>query len=287
MSATSVPPADVILDVQGLSKSSPARRRLLGRTGDDLQAVRGISFQVRRGETLALVGESGCGKTTTARTLLRLLEPSGGRAFFRPDPSAEAVDLFALSQREMRAFRRELQIIFQDPFASLNPRHSVAQIIGEGLAFHGLARGAELERRVDRLIARVGLDRDARDRFPHEFSGGQRQRIGIARALALEPRFIVCDEAVSALDVSIQAQILNLLRELQREDGLSYLFIAHDLSVVRHFADRVAVMYRGEIVEEGPAREVFEAPRHAYTRELLAAVPRPDPRRRRRRGPSA
>ena len=283
MSTAAPAPAAPLLDVRDLEKHYPVRRGVLGRRVGEVKAVDGLSFHVDRGETLALVGESGCGKTTAARTLLRLLEPTGGRALYRADPARAPVDLFTLGQRQMRRYRRDLQIVFQDPYESLNPRMSVGRIVGEALRVHGIARGSELEDRVQALLRRVGLRPEAANRFPHEFSGGQRQRIGIARALALEPRFVVCDEAVSALDVSIQAQIVNLLKDLQAELRLSYLFIAHDLSVVRYVSDRVAVMYLGRIVETGTTREVFAAPAHPYTRALLSAVPRPDPRRRRER----
>ncbi len=228
------------------------------------------------------MGESGCGKTTAGRTLLRLLEPPAGVALYAPDPDAPSLDLFGLSNQQMRALRRDLQIIFQDPFSSLNPRLTVGAIVGDAMKLHGIATGSELDDRVEKLLVRVGLRAHHRNRYPHEFSGGQRQRIGIARAiaLALEPKFIVCDEAVSALDVSIQAQIINLLKDLQDEFGLSYLFIAHDLSVVRYLSDRVAVMYLGRIVETGTTQQIFEAPSHPYTKALLSAVPIPDPSRR-------
>ncbi|MEW6073403.1 MAG: ABC transporter ATP-binding protein [Planctomycetota bacterium] len=274
---------DVLLAVRDLAKHFPVRRGVLGRRVGEVKAVDGVSFHMGRGETLSLVGESGCGKTTAARTLLRLLEPTHGEALYRPAPEAAPVPLFQLPPRELRRWRRDLQIIFQDPYESLNPRLSVGQIVSEGLRVHRLARGREIEARVVELLERVGLDAGARDRFPHEFSGGQRQRIGIARALAVRPRFIVCDEAVSALDVSIQAQIVNLLRDLQAEYGLSFLFIAHDLAVVRHISDRIAVMYLGRIVEEGTREEIFLRPAHPYTQALLAAVPRADPARRRER----
>ncbi len=269
-----------LLEVRGLEQHFPVRRGLLGRRVGEVKAVDGVSFHVGRGETLALVGESGCGKTTVARTLLRLQEPTAGQVLYRPDPAQEPVDLLTLGQRRLRRYRRDLQLIFQDPYQSLNPRMSVGELVGEAIYVHGLARGKELQRRVHGLLGRVGLLPEAARRFPHEFSGGQRQRIGIARALALSPRFVVCDEAVSALDVSVQAQIVNLLRDLQAELGLSYLFIAHDLAVVRHVSDRIAVMYLGRIVETGTTSEVFARPAHPYTQALLSAVPRPDPRRR-------
>ncbi len=268
---------DPLLEVRDLKKYFPIRKGVFARHVGDVKAVDGISFRVRRNETLSLVGESGCGKTTAGRTLLRLLAPTGGSALYRPIPNGPQVDLFELSNAKMRGFRSDLQIIFQDPFASLNPRMPVSMIIGEALRVHGLARGAELEDRVSQLLERVGLRAEARNRFPHEFSGGQRQRIGIARALALNPRFIVCDEAVSALDVSIQAQIINLLKDLQEEFNLSFLFIAHDLSVVKYLSDRIAVMYLGRIVETGTTQDIFERAAHPYTQALLSAVPRPDP----------
>jgi oligopeptide/dipeptide ABC transporter ATP-binding protein len=232
---------------------------------------------VGRGETLALVGESGCGKTSVGRTLLRLQEPTSGRATF------DGVDLFSLKASELRAIRRRMQIVFQDPYSSLDPRMTVADSIAEGIEIHRLAAGVAIRQRVEALLAEVGLDPSFADRYPHEFSGGQRQRIGIARALAVEPAFIVCDEPVSALDVSVQAQVLNLLADLQRDRSLSYLFIAHDLAVVRQLAHRVAVMYLGRIVEEGPTEQVLSAPQHPYTQALLSAVPEPDPTSQRRR----
>jgi oligopeptide/dipeptide ABC transporter ATP-binding protein len=260
-----------LLTVSELRKWYPVRGGVLGRPVAWVRAVDGVSFAIRAGETFALVGESGCGKTTVGRSVLRLVEPTGGSVRFA------GRDLLGLGRGELRRLRRDMQIVFQDPYASLNPRLSVGQLVGEALAVHGIARGSELDDRVAALLERVGLPAAARSRYAHEFSGGQRQRIGIARALALEPRFIVCDEAVSALDVSIQAQILNLLRDLQAELALTYLFISHDLNVVEHLADRVAVMYLGRIVECAPAAELFADPKHPYTRALLAANPTPDP----------
>ncbi len=260
-----------LLEVSGLRKYYPVYSGVVARPTAWVRAVDDVSFDLRAGETLALVGESGCGKTTVARCVLRLIEPTGGEIRF------EGRDLLALRRNELRPLRRRMQIVFQDPYSSLNPRFTVGEIIGEALKVHGVARGAELERRVGSLLERVGLARADSARYPHEFSGGQRQRIGIARALALEPKFIVCDEAVSALDVSIQAQILNLLRDLQQEFGLSYLFISHDLNVVRYIADRVAVMYLGRIVELAPTQTLFAAPQHPYTQALLDANPIPDP----------
>ena len=272
-----------LLEVQGLTKHFPLRAGFFGRSTGAVRAVDGVDFTLERGETLALVGESGCGKTTVGRSLLRLVEPTAGRALYRVQPASAPIDLFQLSRRTLRPLRRDLQIVFQDPFGSLNPRRTVGDAIGEALRVHKLARGRALEARVAALLEQVGLGPEVRERFPHEFSGGQRQRIGIARALALEPKLIVCDEAVSALDVSVQAQVLNLLRDLQRDLGLTYLFIAHDLSVVRCIADRVAVMYLGRIVELGTASEVFTRPQHPYTQALLSAVPRSDPTAVRRR----
>lgn len=272
-------PGSPLLSVRGLSQRYALTRGLLRRPAGSVTAVDGVSFDVWPASTLALVGESGCGKTSVGRALLRLVEPSAGEAWWRPDPAAPAVDLLALDRRALRRRRPELQIVFQDPVASLNPRRSVGQTLGEPLYVHRGLRGAALEARVAALLGRVGLDPGAADRYPHEFSGGQRQRIGIARALALEPRFLVCDEAVSALDVSIQAQVLNLLRDLQRGLGLSYLFISHDLRVVRHLADQVAVMYLGRLVELGQRGALLDSPRHPYTQALLSAVQRPDPGR--------
>ena len=250
---------------------------LFARGAPPVRAVDGVSFDVGRGETLALVGESGCGKSSVGRTVLRLQEPTAGEARF------EGVDVFGLDRTALRRLRRRMQIIFQDPYGSLNPRMTVGAAIAEGIEIHRLATGPEVGRRVGALLEEVGLDPGYGRRYPHEFSGGQRQRIGIARALAVEPSFIVCDEPVSALDVSVQAQVLNLLADLQRDRGLSYLFIAHDLAVVRQIAQRAAVMYLGRIVEAGPTEALLAAPRHPYTVALLSAVPEPDPSRRRSR----
>ncbi|MCB9910584.1 MAG: dipeptide ABC transporter ATP-binding protein [Planctomycetes bacterium] len=266
-----------LLDVRGLKKYFPIRKGLFSRHVGDVKAVDGLDFTLDHGETLSLVGESGCGKTTAGRSLLRLIEPTAGEALYRARPQDDAVDLLSLSAEEMREQRKDLQIIFQDPFASLNPRITVGNTVGEALKVHGIATGRELEERVAQLLQKVGLRPDVANRFPHEFSGGQRQRVGIARALALHPRLIVCDEAVSALDVSVQAQVINLLKDLQQEFGLSYIFIAHDLSVVRYISDRVAVMYLGRIVEMGPADQIFENPQHPYTQALLSAIPRANP----------
>nr|XP_061806052.1 oligopeptide transport ATP-binding protein AppF-like [Nerophis lumbriciformis] len=270
------PPGGSLIRVEGLKKYFPIRKGVFSRHVGDVKAVDGLSFEIGHKETLSLVGESGCGKTTAGRTLLRLLEPTEGKAVYMPD--GREIDLFCLSRKDMKIVRRDLQIIFQDPYSSLNPRKTAGNIVGEALRVHGITKGAELENRVEELLVRVGLRSDSFNRFAHEFSGGQRQRIGIARALALEPRFIVCDEAVSALDVSIQAQVINLLKDLQDELNLSYLFIAHDLSVVRYLSNRIAVMYLGRIVEVGTAQELFENPQHPYTQALLSAVPRPDPK---------
>jgi len=260
-----------LLRVRDLRKYYPVRGGVLARPVAWVRAVDDVSFDIRSGETLALVGESGCGKTTVGRSVLRLIEPTSGEIRY------DGQDLIALGRRELRALRRRMQIVFQDPYSSLNPRLTVGDIIGEAIKVHGIATGAALVTRVGDLLDRVGLAPADRTRFPHEFSGGQRQRIGIARALALEPQLIVCDEAVSALDVSIQAQILNLLRDLQAEFKLSYLFISHDLNVVRYVADRVAVMYLGKIVETAPTESLFASPRHPYTQALLDANPVPDP----------
>jgi oligopeptide/dipeptide ABC transporter ATP-binding protein len=265
-----------LLEVRDLVKHYTAGG-LFARGAPPVRAVDGVSFDVGRGETLALVGESGCGKSSVGRTVLRLQEPTGGEASF------EGVDVFGLDRTALRRLRRRMQIIFQDPYGSLNPRMTVGAAIAEGIEIHRLATGPEVGRRVGALLEEVGLDPGYGRRYPHEFSGGQRQRIGIARALAVEPSFIVCDEPVSALDVSVQAQVLNLLADLQRDRGLSYLFIAHDLAVVRQIAQRAAVMYLGRIVEAGPTEALLAAPRHPYTVALLSAVPEPDPSRRRSR----
>ncbi len=275
----STPPgaAAPLLEVRDLCTWFPIRRGVLQRVTSHVRAVDGVSFTVGEGETLGLVGESGCGKTTVGRTILRLIPATGGRVLYR------GRDLFALPGNAMRKLRREMQIIFQDPVGSLNPRMRVGRIVGEPIEVHGLAAGDELRARVEVLLERCGLRRQAADRYPHEFSGGQRQRIGIARALALKPRFIICDEPTSALDVSIQSQILNLLADLQDEFGLSYLFISHDMAVIHHVCDRIAVMLDGRIVEQGDRDQVMTDPRHEYTRALLSAVPQPDPTRSRPR----
>ena len=262
-----------LLRVEGLTVHFPVTEGVFRRVADRVRAVDGVSFEIGRGETLGLVGESGCGKTTLGRAILRLVEPTAGRVVF------EGVDVTALAPEPLRALRRHLQIVFQDPFGSLNPRMTALEIVGEPLALHGIARGAEVERRVIALLERVGIPRAWIRRYPHEFSGGQRQRIGIARAIAMGPKLVVCDEPVSALDVSIQAQMIELLIALRRGLGLAYLFITHDLAVVRHIADRIAVMYLGQIVETASAQRLFRAPAHPYTRALLSAVPIADPRR--------
>ena len=270
--------SELLLEVTDLVKHFPVKRGLLiDREVDRVKAVDGVSFSVRQGETLGLVGESGSGKTTLSRTVLQLLEPTSGSVRF------DGREIAGLSRREMRPLRRQMQMVFQDPYASLNPRKRIGQIVGEPLRLHDEARGAALRRAVQELLDRVGLSAEHYDRFPHEFSGGQRQRIGIARALALRPKLIVADEPVSALDVSIRAQILDLLSELQADFGLTYVFVAHDIGVVRHVSDRIAVMHRGKIVEQGLADAICERPQDAYTQELLAAVPVPDPREARRR----
>ena len=266
-----------LLEVEDLKTHFPVRRGILQRVVDHVRAVDGVNFKIQPGETLGLVGESGCGKTTVGRTILRLIPATSGAVRYDRD------NVFDMNATEMREIRRKMQIIFQDPAGSLNPRMRVGRIVGEPLEVHGIASGDELRERVEELLERCGLWRQAADRYPHEFSGGQRQRIGIARALALEPRLIVCDEPTSALDVSIQSQILNLLADLQDDFGLSYLFISHDMAVIHHVCDRIAVMLDGKIVEEGDRDDIIESPSHEYTKALLSAVPEADPRREKKR----
>lgn len=260
-----------LLAVEDLKMYFPVYGGVMRRRVAQVYAVDGVSFTIPAGRTLGLVGESGCGKTTVGRTILRLYRPTGGRVFF------DGHNIMTLDRNALQELRRDMQIIFQDPFESLNGRHTIQEILEEPFRIHGIGSSADRQKSVRQLLERVGLPRNALTRFPHEFSGGQRQRIGIARAIALEPRLVVCDEPVSALDVSIQSQIINLLLELQRDMGLSYLFIAHDLAVVKHISDHIAVMYLGRIVEYSSAPSLYDRPRHPYTRALIAAIPVPDP----------
>ncbi len=269
---------EVLLDVRNLKKYFPVTKGFLRRVVGTVKAVDDVSFSVAAGETLGLVGESGCGKTTVAKSVLRAIEPSAGEILFRDN--GQVVDIAKLEKAELKQVRRHIQLIFQDPFSSLNPRQRVRDIIGEPLLVNGVAKGKALEARVSELMDAVGLRPEYMIRYPHAFSGGQRQRIGVARALALNPKLIICDEPVSALDVSIQAQILNLLNDLQDNLGLTYLFISHDLGVVQHICDRVAVMYIGQLVELAPTQNLFQRPRHPYTEALLGASPKPHPKYR-------
>jgi len=262
-----------ILEITGLKKYFPIRRGFFQRVSGWVRAVDGVDLSLASGKTLGLVGESGCGKSTVARVVLRLLDLQEGSIRFRRQ------EISRMTERELKPLRRQMQIVFQDPYGSLNPRMTVGQSIGEGVRIAGIAGSRQRRQRIAELLEMVGLSPDAADRFPHEFSGGQRQRVGIARALSVNPSLVICDEPISALDVSIQAQIINLLKDLQDRLGLSYLFISHDLNVVGYLCDRVAVMYAGRIMEEAPALELFEAPRHPYTRKLLSAIPEPDPAR--------
>jgi oligopeptide/dipeptide ABC transporter ATP-binding protein len=266
-------PAPSLLKVEDLKTHFPVKGGVFLRSKATCKAVDGVNFELKSGETLGLVGESGCGKTTLGKTIVRLVHPTAGRILF------EGADLAPIGRRAMKPIRRHLQMVFQDPAESLNARHTVGAILEEPYVIHGMGDAAARRKSVEELLARVGLPRDAAHRYPFEFSGGQRQRIGIARALALRPRLIICDEPVSALDVSIQSQVLNLLLDLQREFGLSYLFVAHNLAVVKHVSDRLAVMYLGRIVEIGDSEAVYSNPRHPYTRALIASIPEPDPSR--------
>jgi peptide/nickel transport system ATP-binding protein len=269
----------VLLEVKDLKKHFPIKRGFLSKTVGHVKAVDGVSFYVREGETLGLVGESGSGKTTTGRMILRAHDPTSGEVWFA-DRDMGKVNIAELDKAHLKRLRRNIQMIFQDPYSSLNPRMTLLQIVGEPLLVNNVARGKQLTERVADLLDVVGLRPQYMNRYPHAFSGGQRQRIGIARALALHPQLVVCDEPVSALDVSVQAQILNLLQDLQKQFGLTYLFVAHDLSVVEHISDRIAVMYVGKLAESAPTTELFANPRHPYTEALLSAVPKPDPRAR-------
>lgn len=269
--------SEILLKVENLKKYFPIKKGLISKTVGYVKAVDDVSFVIKKGETLGLVGESGCGKTTIGRTLLRLIEPTGGRVEF------EGQDVTTMDANDLKKLRKDMQIIFQDPYSSLNPRMTVGGMITEILKYHEIAEGEKADKMVMDLLEKVGLSKLHARRYPHEFSGGQRQRVGIARALSVEPKFIVCDEPVSALDVSIQSQIINLLQDLQKEMGLTYLFISHDLSVVEHISDRVAVMYLGQIVEISDCKELYANTRHPYSEALLSAVPIPDPKQKRKR----
>lgn len=263
---------DILLEVKNLKKHFPIRKGFFGKNVQQVQAVDGVSFKIRRGETLGLVGESGCGKSTTGRTIIRLYDVTDGEVIF------DGQDISKMSQQDLRGIRKRIQMIFQDPYASLNSRMTVGDIIGEPIDIHNIASGEERQKIIYDLLERVGMSKGHASRYPHEFSGGQRQRIGIARALAVNPDFIICDEPISALDVSIQAQVVNMLEDLQQEFGLTYLFIAHDLSMVKHIADRIGVMYLGKLVEVSPSDELYNNPNHPYTQALLSAIPIPDPK---------
>ncbi len=262
---------DILLEVKNLKKHFPINKGFFGKTKTAVKAVDDISFSIKRGETFGLVGESGCGKSTTGRTLIRLYEATAGEIIF------DGVDIAKLKQSELLEYRKRIQMIFQDPYASLNTRMTVSDIVGEPLDIHGLAKGQARQDRIFKLLETVGLSKDHASRYPHEFSGGQRQRIGIARALAVDPEFIICDEPISALDVSIQAQVVNMLEDLQKKQGLTYLFIAHDLSMVKYISDRIGVMYLGKMAEIAPADQLYAEPKHPYSQALLSAIPIPDP----------
>jgi len=271
MSELNLKKNDILLEVKNMKKYFPVSKGLLGRETQYVKAVDDVSFHIKRGETLGLVGESGCGKSTTGRTIIRLYDLTDGEVIF------DGAEIGKMNQNQVKPFRKKMQMIFQDPYASLNSRMTVSDIIGEPLDIHGLASGKERQEIIYNLLEKVGLGKDHASRYPHEFSGGQRQRIGIARALAVEPDFIICDEPISALDVSIQAQVVNMLEDLQSDMGLTYLFIAHDLSMVKHISDRIGVMYLGKLVEVADSKELYKKPIHPYTQALLSAIPIPDP----------
>lgn len=269
--------SDILVEVSGLKKYFPIKKGVFSKTIGHVKAVDDVTFKIKKGETLGLVGESGCGKTTVGRTILRLIEPTSGEVIF------DGKNITTMDQKELKQYRKQMQIIFQDPYSSLNPRITVGGMLTEILKFHEIAEGEAAEKKVEDLLEKVGLRKIYARRYPHEFSGGQRQRIGVARALSVEPKFIVCDEPVSALDVSIQSQIINLLQDLQKEFGITYLFISHDLSVVEHISDRVCVMYLGQLVEVADSKELYANPKHPYTQALLSAVPVPDPKNKSKR----